>query len=334
MTIDIEKTEELSTYLEKYQNLASEDLKNIRPLSGGVSNRTMMVEHRDGRSWVIKQALEKLRVQVDWFCDPIRIRRESEAIRFLNAHVPQARVPKFWFEDQEQNILGMESVPKPHQVWKLMLFQEDVNSSCVVQFAEMLAGIHVCGPETFGMPSSFEDITFFEALRLEPYYGYAASKLPKAEKFLKDLMESTRLEKRFLVHGDFSPKNVLVHQDMLFLIDHEVIHLGDAAFDLGFALTHLLAKSIHLPKSQTLFQQACHEFASVYLQVMSRHAKSSGLESRWVRHTLGCLLARVHGRSPLEYLLDSEKETLTTRVLQNVAKPPENIHTLIDCISC
>ena len=146
-------------------------------------------------------------------------------------------------------------------------------------------------------------------------------------------MESTRHENRFLVHGDFSPKNILAHQKKLHLIDHEVIHLGDGAFDLGFALTHLLAKSLHVPGHRVTFQEACHLFADRYLQSVSRVSKFSRIEERWIKHTLGCLLARVHGRSPLEYIKDSERALITEKTLECLDRLPSDIHTLIDRIT-
>ena len=330
MRINIENRKELNDYLVKHQQFQKDELTGFQLLSGGVSNRTVMVRLADGKAWVIKQALEKLRVKTDWFCDPARIFREAEAVRFLHARVPQARVPRFCFEDPENYLLGMESIPEPHQVWKSELLKGQVDAELVIQFAEMLAGIHGCSMETPGLPEVFSDKTYFEALRLEPYYGYAASQIPKAETFFQELMESTRHENRFLVHGDFSPKNILAHQKKLHLIDHEVIHLGDGAFDLGFALTHLLAKSLHVPGHRVTFQEACHLFADRYLQSVSSVSKFSGIEERWIKHTLGCLLARVHGRSPLEYLKDSERALITEKTLECLDQLPSDIHTLID----
>ncbi|MEC7130666.1 MAG: phosphotransferase, partial [SAR324 cluster bacterium] len=181
MRINIENRKELNDYLVKHQQFQKDELTGFQLLSGGVSNRTVMVRLADGKAWVIKQALEKLRVKTDWFCDPARIYREAEAVRFLHTRVPQARVPRFCFEDSENYLLGMESVPEPHLVWKSELLKGQVDAELVVQFAEMLAGIHGCSMETPGLPEVFSDKTYFEALRLEPYYGYAASQIPKAE---------------------------------------------------------------------------------------------------------------------------------------------------------
>ena len=331
--MNIENEEELSLYLEKQLLLSRKELKGCRILPGGVSNRTVLVEQHNGNCWVVKQALSKLKVQVDWFCDPARIHQEADGIRFLSRHAPKTSVPQLWFEDKERYLLGMKAVKEPHQVWKSQLLSGEINMDAVKKFADMLVSIQAFGPGIPGIPDSFANKTYFEALRLEPYYGYAATQLPKARNFLLELMESTRSKRKCLVHGDFSPKNVLVQGDTLHLIDHEVIHLGDDAFDLGFSLTHFLAKAIHMPEKRISFRDACHLFVQRFLDGMNRSQKPSDLEESWIRHTLGCLLARVRGRSPLEYLKDSDKEQISLNAQECIEHLPADIHLLIDRIT-
>ena len=73
----------------------------------------------------------------------------------------------------------------------------------------------------------FGDRTFFETLRVEPYYRYTASQVPESAAFYAALIDDTYARQDTIVHGDFSPKNVLVHDGRLVLLDHEVIHFGD-----------------------------------------------------------------------------------------------------------
>jgi 5-methylthioribose kinase len=124
------------------------------------------------------------------------------------------------------------------------------------------------------------------------------------------------------VHGDYSPKNVLVHNGRLILLDHEVIHWGDPAFDLGFSMTHLLSKAHHLTQHRAAFLNAAQHYWDVY--------DDASNESRAVRHTLGCLLARVAGRSPLEYLNEDERVRQKGAVLKLMAAPPQKIRDLIE----
>ena len=89
----------------------------------------------------------------------------------------------------------------------------------------------------------FAERRFFEELRLEPYYAYHrdVKYRPAAHDFLETADRRGRENGQIaLVHGDYSPKNVLLHEDRLVLLDYEVIHFGDPAFDIGFSLAHLL----------------------------------------------------------------------------------------------
>src|SRR5439155_6949025 len=127
----------------------------------------------------------------------------------------------------------------------------------VEQFAMILGTIHGRASEsTVPLAQIFDDRSFFESLRVEPYYAYTAERVPDARAFLRALIDDTRARRFTLVHGDYSPKNILVHQGRLILLDHEVIHWGDGAFDVGFALTHLLSKANHLPAHRRAFVKA------------------------------------------------------------------------------
>jgi aminoglycoside phosphotransferase (APT) family kinase protein len=116
------------------------------------------------------------------------------------------------------------------------------------------------------------------------------------------------------------------------LLDHEVIHFGDPAFDLGFSLTHFLSKAHHLPALRREFASAALEYWRVYLHAVSAlgaPAWAADLEPRAVRHTLACLLARVVGRSPLEYLDPAERVRQRDAVLSIMPSAPASIADLI-----
>jgi 5-methylthioribose kinase len=133
-----------------------------------------------------------------------------------------------------------------------------------------------------------------------------------------------------LVHGDYSPKNILLHRGRLVLLDQEVIHFGDPAFDLGFSLTHFLSKAHHLRPQRAAFLEASHWFWENYKQVTGEWACEPTLEARIVRHTLACLLARVDGRSPLEYLTDLERQRQREIVLSLMRDLPASPAALVE----
>jgi 5-methylthioribose kinase len=328
--IDIEQHESLRAYLlQRDEVLPSTDMV-IQPLAGGVSNRTILVTFANGEAWVLKQALEKLRVPVDWFSDPARIHREGLGLRHLRALIPEGHLPQFVFEDFENHILAMSAIPHPHENWKTMLLRGSVSRDYVWQFAELLATIHNGAYEQRDdLQAWFADRSFFQALRLEPYYLYTADQVPGAASFLRDLVQETDAHPITLVHGDFSPKNILIYHDQLVLLDYEVIHWGDPAFDVGFAMTHLLSKAHHVAAHRTEFIEAAREFWTIYFSPITTLALGDGLEARACRHTLACLLARVEGRSPLEYMSAGERDIQRKCVLKCIQEGPTTIADLI-----
>ncbi len=109
-----------------------------------------------------------------------------------------------------------------------------------------------------------------------------------------------------------------------------MFHFGDPAFDVGFALSHFLSKAHHLPEARARLAAAAELFWQAYRGEVQRLDWARDLEPRIVRHTLGCLLARVSGKSPLEYLTLREMARQRTVVLALIANPPAGVSELID----
>ena len=316
--IDIEDPAALERYLRDTGRIAHGEPFESRVLAGGVSNRTVLVRRASGESLVLKQALEKLRVPVDWFCDPQRIEREAAGMRALANLAPPGSITTLLFSDPREHVLAMTAVPEPHDNWKSLLLAGTIDADHFRQFGSILNAIQLSPP----VPE-FRDREYFEVLRLEPYYSYTAQQLPEAAPFLTRLVERTRATSTSLVHGDFSPKNILVHSGRLVLLDHEVIHWGDPGFDVGFAMAHFLSKARHLPSHR----DALLAGARVFLAQLER---LPDYETSAVEHSLGCLLARVAGRSQLEYLSPAAKASQRAHVLERIAEPPPSMSHLID----
>ncbi|MEZ4862938.1 MAG: aminoglycoside phosphotransferase family protein [Caldilineaceae bacterium] len=329
MDLDIEQPESLIAYLRNTGHLAPAEQPTIQVLAGGVSNRTVLVERAHGEAWVLKQALSKLRVPVDWFSSPERVHREAMGLRWLAQLTEPGVIPRLIFEDHQYHLLAMAAVPQPHANWKTMLLAGHLEDEHITQFAQLLGTIH---QQAFlraaEVAPNFQDRSFFESLRLEPYYHYTATQQAAAAPFLEDLIAATRRRCLTLVHGDYSPKNTLVYQGRLILLDYEVIHWGDPAFDVGFALTHLLSKAHHLPALRARFSAAAQHFWQHYYAQVATLSWATDLERYAVRHTLGCLLARVAGRSPLEYLNETERQRQAQIVTTLMQETPATIDEL------
>lgn len=330
-TLDIEDFPSLLAYLRQTGRITVDESPRFTNLAGGVSNRTVLVHRESGEAWVLKQALQRLRVQVEWLSDPRRIEREAIGMRRLAELAPSGAITPLIFLDPQTNLLAMQAVPQPHENWKTMLLGGQLDMAHVTQFAELLAAIHRGGWENrHSLAGEFDDCSFFESLRLEPYYLYTAGQVPAAADFLTGLVADTRATRFTLVHGDFSPKNVLVYGGRLVLLDHEVIHFGDGAFDLGFSLTHLLSKAHHLRARRADFAGAARHYWSVYRDGIGDVPWAADLEKRAVAHTLGCLLARCRGRSPLEYLDAGQRERQAAAVVALMSQELATVADLTD----
>jgi 5-methylthioribose kinase len=328
--IDLEDFRQLVDYLRETNRIGATEVPSLRKLSGGVSNKTVFLVRPGGDSWVIKQALPKLRVQLDWFSDPVRIQVEANGLRYLPQVTPDGSTVALLFEDTRENLLAMKAVPEPHQNWKDRLLAGEIDQQYFGQFAKLLGSIH---RESFRrrheLASIFADQQFFKSLRLEPYYEHSAAVAQPAAAFLKELLAWTLSRSDTLVHGDFSPKNVLLENKRLILLDHEVLHFGDPAFDIGFSLTHFLSKALHLPPKRLALLEAARFYWEVYRAEVGDMPWVAHLNFRAAQHTLASLLARVCGRSPLEYLNKEERLIQRQIVLEMIEEEPRTVNQVI-----
>jgi aminoglycoside phosphotransferase (APT) family kinase protein len=328
--LDIADPGQLRDYLIRRNLVGRHADIRLAKLGGGVSCSTFRVVVPGRTDFVIKQALPRLNVASRWLSSPGRAHREALGILYLRDLLPGVPIPRLLFEDRENHVLAMESVPEPHDNWKQLLLGGRLSEDHATRFGTMLAAIHAGALRRAAtLEPVFRDRSFFETLRMEAYYQYTARHVPSAGEFIAELLAETRQQCVTLVHGDYSPKNVLIRDGQLILLDHETLHWGDPMFDIGFSLTHFLAKSIHLPDRRDDFRR----LAQAYWQAYRRHAgaefQGDAIESRAVRHTLACLLARVHGRSPLEYLDEPARQRLAAGALRLMKELPANIPDLV-----
>jgi 5-methylthioribose kinase len=329
--LNIEQPALLLNYLRDRGAIGTNEAITARALTGGVSNRTVLVERPNGDAWVVKQALAKLRVAADWFSNPERIHREAAGMRWLESLAPPATTTRLVFEDYQHHILAMEAVPQTHTNWKSDLLAGQVESDQIEQFGALIGTVHRnASLRRAEVEPVFADQQFFESLRVEPYYRYTAEQLPESAGFFQELIAATRARRLTLVHGDYSPKNILVHSGRLVLLDHEVIHFGDPAFDLGFSLTHLLSKAHYVSQRRNLFADAAGDYWAAYASEIDQCDWRADLERHVCMHTLGCLLARVSGRSPLEYLDQQQRQRQRVATLRLMRRPPATVRALID----
>ena len=234
--------------------------------------------------------------------------------------------PKLVFEDQSKYLLIMEAVRPPFQNLKDLLISGEIKSEYFQQAGAILGKIHVHGGRKEQVPSRLYDNQFFQSLRIAPYYLHSANHVPEVKNFIEGLIQECKMDPYTFTHGDFSPKNLLVKDRRLILVDHEVAHFGDGTFDLGFFVTHLLSKSIYLPQLSSQFLRGVETFYEAYQGFVDLKGEH---QQRAVKHTLACLLARVCGLSPLEYLSQPQRNQQKSIAIRMMESTPTNIKELI-----
>ncbi len=287
-------------------------------LGGGVSNVVLAVDAGD-RHVVVKQALPQLRVAEEWLAKQERITTEAAALRWA-AGVTPGVVPAVLDADLPAFTITIERAPADWVDWKARLLDGDGDPRVAARLGTALAAWHAVTRDDPGVAARFDDTEAFDQLRVDPYYRTTMARHPALSPIIAGYVDRLVTTHRCLVHGDFSPKNVLLGDDGLWVIDFEVAHVGDPAFDVAFLLNHLLLKAIHRPEAVDAYERCTLAFVDAY------HAGVplgfSG-PSSYVHGHVGCLmLARVDGKSPVDYLTPSEQGAARTLALTLVRRPP------------
>jgi aminoglycoside phosphotransferase (APT) family kinase protein len=289
-------------------------------LAGGVSSDIWRVELRSGPVCV-KRALPRLRVAQLWEAPVERNRYEWRWMQAA-ARIAPGSAPRILAHD-EAGLFAMEFLDGArHPLWKDELRAGRADAAFAARVGERLARIHAATAGDAGVAREFATDAGFHAIRLEPYLLAAARAHPDVGARLCSLAERTAATRMALVHGDVSPKNILVGPGGPVFLDAECAWYGDPAFDLAFCLNHLLLKCCWVPQAQARFLDCFDALARAYLAV---HAPA-GLEERAATLLPGLLLARVDGKSPVEYLTDEAQKDRVRRVAHALLlTPPQNL---------
>lgn len=278
------------------------------PLSGGVSSDIWRVDIA-GRSLCVKRALARLKVAAEWTAPIERNAYEWAYLEVANEIAP-GHVPQPIAQDPEHGLFAMAWLaPDRHRLWKAELLSGQVNSSDAAAVGDLVGRIHAATADDPRLRATFATDANFHAIRIEPYLLATARAHPDLADHIGAVASTTAATKRVLVHGDVSPKNILLGPDGPILLDAECAWFGDPAFDLAFCLNHLIAKA-HVVSS------ACTELSRSFDVLVDAYLRQVGWElpsevERRAAQLLPCLLlARVDGKSPLEYLDDKQRGIL------------------------
>lgn len=312
---------ELEDFLLAQGLAAARDAMRWTPLTGGVSSDIWRVD-LPGRTLCLKRALPKLKVAADWYAPTERNVYEWKWLQFAARHVPQA-VPRPLAHDAQAGLFAMEFLdPALHPVWKAQLLAGQVDPAVAAAVARIIATVHNASAGDVMVAREFATRDNFFALRLEPYLVATGRAHPDLAPALNALAERTGAAQIALVHGDVSPKNILVGPASPIVLDAECAWYGDPAFDLAFCLNHLLLKCLVHPELTARYLAAFRTLAETYLDAV-RWEPRAAIEARAAALLPALLLARVDGKSPVEYLQDGRAKDRVRRVARPlVAQAP------------
>ena len=312
-------TQNVLDYLAERGLAESTEGANVRELGGGVSNIVLLVEWpgEGARRWVVKQSLDKLRVKDDWRSERSRIYREAASIQALRPVLGETALPEIIHIDHENFLFVMTAAPAGSVAWKESLLAGVVDLAVARQAGDLLARMINAARTQPDLQKRFGDRTVFDQLRIDPYYRTTAARHPDVRALIVQVMANSWNIQTALVHGDYSPKNMLVKDGNIFLIDFEVVHWGDPAFDAAFFLNHLFLKALHQPEFAPRYFDAVREFWKA-LTAGARETASRGFEALTLRHLGALMLARIDGKSPVEYIREDETKERVRGVAKRV----------------
>jgi aminoglycoside phosphotransferase (APT) family kinase protein len=316
--------DDLAASLRRMGLLDPDEPADLVELTGGVSSLIVLAHTRRGPVCV-KTALPRLRVAAQWLAPVERNAAEVAWLRLAGDIVPRA-VPRILGEDPAAHAFAMEWLdPATHPVWKAELRDGRVDLAVASAVGRTLLALHRHTARRADLAAAFAHDASFHALRLDPYLGAAARAHPDCAAALEGLIAITAGHRVALVHGDVSPKNILCGPRGPVLLDAECAWYGDPAFDLAFVLNHLLLKSVWRPAHARAHAAAFAALAASYLEGVDWEPRVA-LEARAARLLAGLLLARIDGKSPVEYL-DSEALRAPVRRVARalLLAPPEDL---------
>jgi 5-methylthioribose kinase len=288
----------------------------VRALGWGVSNVVLRVDVEGESPFILKQARERLRTKAHWVSRLDRIWTERAALELLADVLPEGVVPRVLFSDQPNYVFAMSCAPDDSVVWKEQLLADRCDPAIARRAGAVLGTIHQKTRNHPALEGRLAETEVFDQLRIDPFYREVARVHPEIAPGIDALIGSmAAAPARCLVLGDFSPKNILVHSRGLTLVDFETAHAGDPAYDVGFFLSHLMLKSLRdnepgRAERADRFHELMAAFLAAY-DAQNPAAEPDGRQrddsfepppgaARW--HMLANALARVDGKSPVDYL--------------------------------
>jgi aminoglycoside phosphotransferase (APT) family kinase protein len=325
-------SDDLVAALRRLNLVGPDEAARLTPLAGGVSSDIYLAE-TGRRRFCVKRALARLKVAALWEAPLERNGAEAAWIRTVSAWLPNA-APAILGEDPELGLFAMTYFPpRDNPVWKTELLSGMVDAGFAEIVGRELALIHARSAADPALPSAFANDATFEQIRLEPYLRATGRAHPDLAGRLNGLADATLRAKRALVHGDVSPKNILHGAGGPVFLDAECAWFGDPAFDLAFCLNHLLLKAARRGVNRAPYGEAFRRLTQAYRAGVTWEAVEA-VEARAAALLPALFLARIDGKSPVEYLTgDDEKGAVRRFVRPLIEQPVARLSPIVDAWS-
>lgn len=313
--------ENAAEYLREKVGLPGDLLVNS--LGGGVSNVVLKATYGK-TSYVIKQPYENLQVDNDWPAEVTRVHNEAEAIRAYDEVIERTglenvQVPSVVNECYDHHIIIVQAAPDHAVMWKRKLLDGQVDLDVAEKLGEILGTVHESVRDRSEVRNAFSSKKPFKQLRTDPYHRTTARRHPDVSELILEEMNRVLSVNKTLVHGDYSPKNVLVDYEesspVSWILDFEVAHWGDPSFDTAFMMNHLFIKSVFRHSRHLRYVEAVNRFWKAYNANVSWN-----LERDTVRELGVLMLARMDGKSPVEYVKREQVAESLRRVAKTILK--------------
>ena len=282
------------------------------PLTGGVSSDIWRIDTARGPVCA-KRALPKLRVAADWQAPIERNLYEARWMQVANAARARLRAEVLG-QHPRLGVLVMELPAATHALWKQQLRD---GLADVPPRARSAARWRASMPIRRARPSWRRVRQRRDLLRHPPGAlpaGHGDSATPTWPVALQALVGRRRRSRaRWCTATSARRTSWSVHTGRCFWMPNARVW-GDPAFDLAFCLNHLLLKCLWSPAAARAFLRC---FDALAAGLSGRRGLGAG-RTRWSvapRALLpGLLLARVDGKSPVEYLTEDAQRDTVRRV--------------------
>jgi hypothetical protein len=314
--IDISDRNTLEAYLREKNIIRDGFPYALKYCQGGVSGTVVFVDTGE-KPMIVKQALGRLKVKEDWFCDPSRMNNEQKSNEIYHRLVPLC-APEVYFYDEENCIYGREAAPAGSITWKEDLLGGLFDFMAAEQAMSSLVEVHNRCAGDRDLENVFGNKKIFYELRISPYIEYVVQKYPGLSSFampvVRELMESNLT----LVHGDFSPKNIMINFRKIYILDYEVAHYGHPSFDVAFFANHFVLKGVKNKAWAEAYMGMLDFMLRIYFSKV-RCISPAVMEKSVIKLLALLMIARVDGKSPVEYISsDEDKEQIRSIAFETI----------------